>query len=306
MTEPHVLRARPVLDGFTLLEAPRWHDGALWASDFFSRRVLRFEVAGARVVRADTVCEVPGRPSGLGFMPDGALRISSMDDCRLLEWAGAGLEEVAAFGHLVSGPANDLAIDSTGTAIIGNFGVSREAPLMATPTRLVRVDADGAVSAAAEDLIFPNGIVIDEDAGTLYVAETYRHRITAFDYNGGALSNRRVWHEFDPDPHPNDDGPYDILALTAAGSTIVDGLARDAEGAIWAANASGAAQRVLDGRIIEVVDSDGLGTYSLTLGGADGRDLYVCCAPPVETWDPRTSARSVLYHARVDVPAPLP
>lgn len=304
MSSPRVHRARPVLDGFTLLEAPRWHDGALWASDFFSRRVLRFTVDGGTAARVETVCEVPGRPSGLGFMPDGALRISSMDDCRLLEWSGSALHEVAAFGDLVSGPANDLAIDSSGTAIIGNFGVSAEAPLMASPTRLVRVDAGGTVTVAAEDVIFPNGIVIDETAGTLFVAETYRHRITAFDYLEGELANRRVWHEFEPDPHPNDDGPYDILALTAAGNTIVDGLARDAEGAIWAANASGAAQRVLDGRIVDVVDTDGLCTYSLALGGADGRDLYVCCAPPVETWDPRTSARSVLYHARVDVPAP--
>lgn len=304
MTEPLVRRARPVADGFTLLEAPRWHDGELWASDFFSRRVLRFAVSGSVVGRVETVCEVPGRPSGLGFMPGGALRISSMDDCRLLEWSGARLDEVAAFGDLVTGPANDLAIDGSGTAIIGNFGVDPAAPLMASPTRLVRVDAAGAVSIAADDLIFPNGIVIDEAHGVLYVAETYRHRITAFDYDGATLTNRRVWHEFEPDPHPHDAGPYDILALTDAGNTIVDGLARDAEGAIWAANASGAAQRVLDGRVVEVIDTEGLGTYSLVLGGADGRDLYLCCAPPVETWDPRTSARSVLYHTRVEVPAP--
>lgn len=297
-----VLPATPVLDGFTLLEAPRWHDGALWASDFFSRRVLRFAVRGSSAT-VETICEVPGRPSGLGFMPDGALRISSMDDCRLLEYSGGVLTEVASFGHLVTGPANDLAIDRAGTAIIGNFGVTPNAPLMARPTALIRVDASGTVTVAADGLVFPNGIVIDEDAGVLYVAETYRQRITAFDYDRGVLTDRRVWHEFGPDPAAGTSDPYDILSITFGGGMIVDGLAQDAEGAIWAANASGAAVRVLDGTIVETVDTRGLGTFSLALGGVDGCDLYLCCAPPVETFDPRTTARSVLFHTRVDVPA---
>ena len=29
----------PVLDGLTFPEAPRWHDGRLWLSDFYSERL---------------------------------------------------------------------------------------------------------------------------------------------------------------------------------------------------------------------------------------------------------------------------
>jgi sugar lactone lactonase YvrE len=29
-----------LLDGLTFTEGPRWHDGRLWFSDFYSQRVL--------------------------------------------------------------------------------------------------------------------------------------------------------------------------------------------------------------------------------------------------------------------------
>ena len=44
----------------------------------------------------------------------------------------------------------------------------------------VRVDPDGTVSVAAEDLLFPNGSVITPDGGTLIVGETAGGRSTAF------------------------------------------------------------------------------------------------------------------------------
>jgi sugar lactone lactonase YvrE len=289
--------AEVAAEGYTLLEGPRWHDGALWVSDFFSHRVLRFETANGALT-AETVCEVPGQPSGLGFMPDGELRISSMTDRRLLGWDGSRLREIADLGPFVTGPANDLAIDSAGRAIVGNFGLDPERPREARPTSLLRVDPDGAVTVAAEDVLFPNGIVIDEWAGVLYAAETYRSRITAWDYHDGELSNRRVWAEFSPDP-----GAYDIPDTTRTLNLLPDGICQDADGALWVADAKGhGASRVdADGTVLEFVET-GLSVYAVALGGTDRRDLFLCCAPAVETFDPSTTARSVLMRCRVDVP----
>ena len=70
----------PLLDGLTFTEGPRWHDGRLWFSDFYTHRVLAVTPEG----KAETVLEVAQRPSGLGWLPDGSLLVVSMLDRRLL------------------------------------------------------------------------------------------------------------------------------------------------------------------------------------------------------------------------------
>jgi len=42
-------------DGYTLLECPRWHEGRLYISDFYTHRVLALDGNG----RAELVVEVP-------------------------------------------------------------------------------------------------------------------------------------------------------------------------------------------------------------------------------------------------------
>eukprot|EP01036_Dinobryon_divergens_P044573 gene44573-59475_t len=79
-----------------------------------------------------------------------------------------------------------------------------------------------------------NGMVITPDGGTLIVAETDGHRLTAFDIApDGGLSGRRVFAQFDPTVQP-------------------DGIALDAEGAVWVANPAGqpGVLRVLEGGVI--------------------------------------------------------
>jgi sugar lactone lactonase YvrE len=284
--------------GLSVTEAPRWHDGALWFSDFFTRRVLRLRPDGEIAL----VAEVPGRPSGLGFMPDGTLRVVSMDDCALYSIVDGELDLVARFDHLVTGPANDMAIDSHGTCYIGNFGVSPGDPDIALPTSLIRVTPDGQVDAVADDLIFPNGIVVDERRRLLIVVETYRCRLTAFTIAGGRLVDRRVWAELAPDP-----GSYNIVEVTPLIPQVPDGVVLDRSGAVWLADAKGhGARRMLPGgEVTDFVDTGDLAAYSVTLGGADGRDLFLTCAPPVETVDPVTTRRGAIMHARVEIGAEI-
>jgi sugar lactone lactonase YvrE len=303
MTQPGMTlqrTARVAAEGFTLLEAPRWHDGMLWLSDFYSHRVLRADVAGSGEVRPEQVCIVEGRPSGLGFMPDGELRISSMLDKRLLAWNGRRTEVVADYADLVTGPGNDLVIDSAGVSFVGNFGLDPADDQIALPTSLLRVAPDGTVTVAADDVVFPNGMVIDESAGVLYAVESFRARITAWDYSAGELSNRRVWVAFGEDAG----GPYDIPALTETYPLLPDGIARDAEGMIWVADAKGhGARRVAaDGTVAEFVDTGELSVYAVALGGEARDELFLCCAPRAESWNRLGAPRSVLMRCRVDIP----
>ena len=54
-------------EGLGYAEGPRWHDGRPWFSDMDMRKVMTVDLEG----KVETTVEVPGRPSGLGWLPDG-------------------------------------------------------------------------------------------------------------------------------------------------------------------------------------------------------------------------------------------
>ena len=111
-----------LVDGLKFAEGPRWHDGRLWFSDFHLHRVLAAGLDG----KVETIAELDGQPSGLGWTPEGRLLIVSMLDHRLLELTARGLREVADLSSFATGPCNDMVVDSAVRAYIGNFGFDRE------------------------------------------------------------------------------------------------------------------------------------------------------------------------------------
>ncbi|GAB2738387.1 hypothetical protein GCM10027019_17980 [Melaminivora jejuensis] len=46
-----------IADGFTYLESPRWHDGALWFVDFYTHRAVRMAEGGRILEQIDTAPE---------------------------------------------------------------------------------------------------------------------------------------------------------------------------------------------------------------------------------------------------------
>jgi sugar lactone lactonase YvrE len=269
-----------LVGGLTFPEAPRWRDGKLWFSDVYSHRVLTVDLAG----RLETVVEVPQRPSGLGWRPDGTLLVVSMLDRRLLRVDGGKTRVVADLSALATGPCNDMVVDAAGRAYVGNFGFDRHRGEPERTTSLVRVDVDGRVVRVADDLHFPNGTVITPDGGTLIVAETLAHRLSAFDITAdGALSNRRV--------HATLEGCFP------------DGICLDAEGGVWVADAR--RNRVLrvraDGTLDRTLTTGQNGAYACMLSGPDRRTLFVLTntgsGPAMAE---KTDGRIETY--RVDVP----
>jgi sugar lactone lactonase YvrE len=288
-------------DGFSFLESPRWRDGALYASDFFSHRVLRFDADGG----AEEICEVPGQPSGLGWTPAGALLISSRLDRRLLRLEGDGsLALVADLGELAPWHTNDLIVDELGGAYVGNFGWDDTADPRIQPTVLIRVAPDGRAAVVATDLVFPNGMALSPDGRTLIVAETFAGRVSAFERAAdGTLGARRAWADFAPGRYAT------IPELIASGSPLPDGIALDAEGALWMADAAGtAALRVADGgEVLERVESgDERAVYAVALGGDDGKTLFMCTSVAYGKGDPTASPTSRILTAQVDVAAAVP
>lgn len=271
-----------VLERLAFPESPRWREGALWFSDFYTHQVQRLGPDG----RCETVATVPGQPSGLGGLPDGRLLIVSMTDRRLLRLDGEALTIVADLSALAPFHCNDMVVDAQGRAYIGNFGfdmLAREAP---RPTGLILVEPDGRARVVADDLAFPNGAVITPDGRTLIVAESYAGQLSAFDIlNDGSLRNRRVWA-----PLPERVAP--------------DGICLDTEGAVWLASpTSREVLRVREGgEVTRRVPMPGQAAACM-LGGADRRTLYILSGKVMVTPQQSREMRTGTIHALpVEVP----
>lgn len=291
---------RQLADGFAFLEGPRWHRGHLYVSDFYLRKIFRFDAQAERSV----VCDMPGQPSGLGFTPDGSLLIVSMLDQKLLRLRDGQLTTHADLAPYTDFLCNDLLVDGQGRAYVGNFGWdTADGPDAVDPsthgTQLLLVQPDGTVSVAASNLVFPNGAVLTPDGKTLLIAETFAARISAFDVGAeGSLHNRRVWASFSDRPFKS------VTDAVKSGVPLPDGLTLDAEGAVWMGNAAGRGPlRVFEGgRIAERIDTGNLAVFAVALGDADRRTLYMCASPPLLSNDPSTDHSAKLLSCPVSAP----
>jgi sugar lactone lactonase YvrE len=287
----------PLVEGGHYFECPRWHDERWWVSDFYRHAVLTYDADGDE----EHVLEVEGQPSGLGWLPDGDLLVVSMKDRRVLRRSADGtVTEHADLSGLARGHLNDMVVDRHGHAYAGSFGFDLMAGGHPEPAPLVRIDPDGSADVVAEDLWFPNGMVITDD-GTLVVAETFAARFTAFTIEAdGALSDRRVWAQVQPAPDP-----ADTETMLGAVTFGPDGCALDAEEHVWAANAlAGTLCRVAPGGRIEeeIAMPEGLGVFACGLGGEDGRTLIACAAPDFDEGARSAAREAVLLTTVVDVP----
>lgn len=285
-----------VLQDRHFLEAPRWREGRLWLSDFYSPHVLSLLEDGTDL-RVEV--EVPQQPSGLGWLPDGRLLVVSQLDQRVLRREPDGsLVTHADLSSHATAQCNDMVVDAQGRAWVGSFGFDLMGGEPVAPTVLLRVDPDGAVSIAAEGLYFPNGMVLTPD-DVLVVAETFGNRISAFVAPDGSLGERRTWAEFGALPTSNDLGEV-LGSLDVA----PDGICLDAEGAVWVADAIGSRLlRVRDGGEVTDTVEPGTPVYACGLGGADGRTLYACAAPDFHAEARKAATEASLVAVTVEVPA---
>lgn len=269
------------ISGIDFGEGPRWHDGRLWFSDFYQRTVSSVGPNGIRSVEF----EIDDSPSGLGWLPDGRLLVVAMHAKKVLRREHDGsIVEHADISDLATGQCNDMVVAADGTAYVGNFGYDLTKPEMRRPAVLAKVSPDGAVSVAATDMRIPNGMVITPDGKTLIVGETSGRRLTAFSIaEDGSLYDRRLWADL--------------------GRVMADGCTLDAEGGIWVADAGGPAViRVLEGGEITHGIEPGQPTFACTLGGDDGRTLYILCSDSGGAEDCIGKAQATIRTLRVDIP----
>lgn len=285
-------------EGGAFFEGPRWHDGRWWVSDFYRHGVYTYDTGG----KEELILTVENQPSGLGWLPDGSLLVVSMKDHRLLRHSTDGtVDELADLSEHCGGHLNDMVVDGQGRAWIGNFGFDLMAVADPQTTTLVRVDPDGSVTLAADDVAFPNGSVVTPDGSTLIVGETLGCCYTAWTIaDDGTLTDRREWAQLAPRPTM---GPFaEMLPQVTVGP---DGCCLDAEGHIWSADALGRrCIRIAPGGDIvdEITAPGGLSIFACMLGGEDGRTLLLCAAPDYFEQNRSVAREAVLLTTTVDVP----
>jgi sugar lactone lactonase YvrE len=256
---PHASAPEPrvLLDGLEMGESPRWHDGRLWFSNWGTDEIVAVDLDGNG--------EVIGRGGGgsgwaVNWLPDGRMLITGGELMRV-EPDGTRVRHTE-LSHISPYGWSEITIDGRGNAYINtiNFDFAAFMDELAGALahgKIALVTRDGEAREVADQLAFPNGMVVTPDNATLIVAESFARRLTAFDIGAdGSLSNRRVW--------------ADVTG---------DGICLDAEGAVWTSDVgpgdTGICQRVREGgEVLARIELD-RPPYACMLGGEDGRTLFM-------------------------------
>ena len=204
---------------------------------------------------------VPTGASGLGWLRDGRMVVVSMADYSRLLAFKDGVPEIYADLGISRGTPNDMVVDEYGRAYVGNAGCNLFAGIDPKPTNLIMVE-DGRAREVADDLIFPNGMAISPGGSTLIVAETFAHRLTAFDINprDGSLSGAACLR---------------ISGIEHPTVFVWMPRARFGRGRRKQANSFECA-RV--GEVTNVINTSGRFATACVTGGADRRSLYMITA----------------------------
>jgi sugar lactone lactonase YvrE len=170
----------------------------------------------------------------------------------------------ADLAHISPYGWSEITVDGRGNVYVNtinfNFAEFNEVLKSGTaPGKIALITPDGEVREVANQLAFPNGMVITPGNKTLVVAESFASRLTAFDIaDDGSLSNRRVW----------------------ADGVGPDGICLDTDGCIWASsgNMANDCARIREGgEVLERIDL-GRPCFATMLGGPDRRTLFMLTA----------------------------
>ncbi|WP_327673280.1 SMP-30/gluconolactonase/LRE family protein [Kitasatospora sp. NBC_00458] len=250
--EPEPLDHTPLLLG----EGPAWDAGSatLGLVDIVGRAFLT--VSGDDVTRTPTEdaigCAVPWAP--------GRWLAAVGTDVVALTPHGGGTGFARLPGDPATMRANDGKCDPAGRLWVGVM--ARDAADRAGS--LCVVHGDGRVETVLTGLTIPNGLGWSPDGTVMYVTDTARGTITAYDFDvrEGRLTDPRVLTAVDP----RFGGP--------------DGLTVDAEGHVWTALwDGGAVLRIApDGALVGVVELPVARLTSCCFAGPDLTDLIVTTA----------------------------
>jgi gluconolactonase len=261
-----------IASGFEFTEGPVWHpDGYLLFSDIPAARVYQWKPDGTVVVWR----ERSGNSNGLTLDRQGRLVACEHGNRRVSRTEENDVVLTVADrydGKRLNSP-NDVVVKSDGTIYFTDppYGIEpdqREQPC----NGVYRILADGTLELVADDFERPNGLAFSPDEAVLYIDDSARRHVRAFDVQpDGTLANSRVIADMD---HPQPGSP--------------DGMKLDVEGHLYVTGATGVWVFEPDGTLLGVIVTPER-PANCAWGGADRQTLYI-------------TARTSLYRIRTKVP----
>jgi gluconolactonase len=258
----------PVVEGVDFCEGPVWleTEGMLLFSDVASD-VIR----GWDPHRGSFEHRRPSRKSnGLAFDSAGRLLACEHASSHVTRTEHDGTVTTIAshWQERELNSPNDLAVSSTGAIyftdppdgrISERWGRLRPRQIDFQGVYLIP-PGDGEVVLLADDFPYPNGVCLSPDERTLYVNDTHRGHVRAFDVRSdGTVEHDRVF-------------------LDQSGGDLVigapDGMACDERGNLWATGPGGVWVAAPDGSVLGVISTPKF-TANVCFGGADWSELYL-------------------------------
>lgn len=254
-------------DGFVFTEGPLWlPDGSLLFQDIKAERTYLLAPGGpARPIREQTRAA-----NGQTFLSDGRIVFCEQNGRRVsrMQPDGSRVETVVEIweGRRLNSP-NDIVCRSDGSVYFTDppYGVTPEAKEI--PFQAVfRLDPAGGLEPVADDFEKPNGLAFSPDEKVLYICDTARYHVRAFDVEpDGTLvpGSGRVFATQDPG-QPG--GP--------------DGMKVDRDGRVYVAVALGVWVYEPDGKLLGII---GLPKRPSNLAwcGPEGRELAITAVDTV-------------------------
>ena len=244
MSEPKVL-----LDGLGIPESPRWHEGRLWFCNWIDQQIVAVDVDGTAEIMPTPAERLMGW--SIDWQSDGRLLVTG-DKLRRREPDGSMVT-------IADQSANEIVVDGRGNTYVNGADFDFAGGEAPKPGYIKLVGPDGEVRQVADDIEFPNGMVVTPDNQRLIISESFARRLTTFDIDpDGGLSGRRVFAD--------DLGP--------------DGICLDAEGAIWVSTGRNSIVRVAEGgEVLQHVElAEDRAPFALMLGGPDLSTLFIATA----------------------------
>ncbi|MDL2402517.1 SMP-30/gluconolactonase/LRE family protein [Rhizobium mayense] len=250
------IETRQIAEGLAWPESPRWRDHVLYISDVHNFRIAKLFSDG----RVETLCKVDGRPAGMDFTADGKLLLATGIGRQLfgVDPVTGAMEIKTSLPAAEKSYLNDLVVHPNGWAWFGDTGFRFGLDTPEKSGCLWAYHPQKGLKQAATGIFFPNGLVVSADGATLYVAETFGKRISAFDIDAdGNLTNRRIHAQLRGEP---------------------DGLSLDAEGCLWVPFLFlGEFARIApDGSEVEAIAFPGMNAIACIGGGQDRKTLFLC------------------------------
>jgi gluconolactonase len=189
-----------VASGFAFTEGPIWVPGGeyLLFSDVRADRRYRWDEAGG----ARVVAEPMHIGNGMTLDTEGRLIVCETVTQAVVRMdasgTGAGREVLASQfeGKTLNSP-NDVVVASDGSIYFSDPWTAEQLGLVREPQLEVqgvyRLAPDGQLELVVDDFARPNGLCFSPDESILYVDDTTRHHIRAFDVApDGSLTNDRL------------------------------------------------------------------------------------------------------------------